>query len=150
MIDLDREDQAIELIKEFADIPDIYTDKHNVIQILNNLVSNAKHALRDMDRKAVIKVKTVLDEENKMVRIEVSDNGCGIPPEVQRNIFQFGFTTKESGHGFGLHMSANAAKVMEAKLVFSSEGIGKGSIFTLEIPFITDATVRPDKEGIAA
>lgn len=150
MIDLDREDQAIELIKEFADIPDIYTDKHNVIQILNNLVGNAKHALRDMDHKAVIKVRTALDEENKTVRIEVSDNGCGIPPELQRNIFQFGFTTKESGHGFGLHMSANAAKVMGAKLSFSSEGAGKGSIFTLEIPFITDATNRPDKEGIAA
>jgi signal transduction histidine kinase len=64
----------------------------------------------------------------------VTDNGIGIPSENLNRIFAHGFTTKESGHGFGLHSGALAAKEMGGSLTVQSEGLGFGSTFTLELP----------------
>ena len=150
MCDLGREDQPIELIREYTDLPRVMVDKHNVIQILNNLVGNAKQALRNMDRKAVITVRTSTSEDNKFVVIQIADNGCGIPQASQENIFRFGFTTKESGHGFGLHMSANTAKIMGAKLTFYSEGEDKGTTFTLALPYVTSQSHNENTKEAAA
>lgn len=150
MNDLDHEDHPIEIIREFENIPDMLTDKHNIIQILNNLIGNTKHALRNMDRKAIITLRTRLADDGKRVQIDVADNGCGIPGQLQHRMFSFGFTTKEMGHGFGLHMSANTAKAMGGTLSFFSEGEDKGTTFTLELPFIPGSKAQPDKGGIAA
>lgn len=149
MNDLDHEDHPIEVIREFESIPDILSDKHNIIQILNNLIGNTKHALRNMDRKAVITLKTHMSDDGKTVRVDVADNGCGIPKPLQHRMFSFGFTTKEMGHGFGLHTSANTAKAMGGTLSFVSEGEDKGTTFTLELPFIPCPDAQPDKGGIA-
>ena len=62
------------------------------------------------------------------------DNGCGIAPENMTLIFNHGFTTKKSGHGFGLHSSANAAKEVGGNLTATSDGQGLGAVFTLELP----------------
>jgi signal transduction histidine kinase len=150
MNDLDHEDHPIEVIRDFESIPDILSDKHNIIQILNNLIGNTKHALRNMDRKAVITLRSRLSDDGKTVRIDVADNGCGIPKDLQHRMFSFGFTTKEMGHGFGLHMSANTAKAMGGTLSFVSEGEDKGTTFTLELPFIPCPGAQSDKGGIAA
>lgn len=150
MNDLDHEDHPIEIVREFESIPDMLADKHNIIQILNNLIGNTKHALRNMNRKAIITLRTRLVNDGKRVQIEVADNGCGIPRHLQHRMFSFGFTTKEMGHGFGLHMSANTAKAMGGTLSFFSEGEDKGTTFTLELPFIPYEETQPDKGGIAA
>jgi signal transduction histidine kinase len=71
---------------------------------------------------------------NERVRIEIADNGVGIPPENLARIFSHGFTTREHGHGFGLHGSALAAKEMGGSLTVHSEGEGKGATFILELP----------------
>ena len=70
----------------------------------------------------------------KTVQIIVTDNGVGIPAENITRIFGFGFTSKKTGHGFGLHTSAIAAKEMGGSLVAQSNGVGKGATFTLELP----------------
>jgi signal transduction histidine kinase len=64
----------------------------------------------------------------------ISDNGLGILPENLTRIFSHGFTTKKSGHGFGLHSCANAAKELGGSLTVKSEGLGKGATFILDIP----------------
>jgi signal transduction histidine kinase len=69
------------------------------------------------------------------VRIEVRDNGTGIPPEMLTRIFQYGFTTRQEGHGFGLHSSALAAQELSGSLTAHSDGPGRGATFTLELPF---------------
>ena len=69
-----------------------------------------------------------------MLEIEVEDNGCGIRDEDLQRIFHHGFTTKKNGHGFGLHVSANAATEMGAKLHVHSDGPGRGASFFLDIP----------------
>ncbi|HEX7027177.1 MAG TPA: ATP-binding protein, partial [Gammaproteobacteria bacterium] len=111
---------------------------------------NTKHALRNMDRKATITLRTRRVNDGKRVQIEVTDNGCGIPKHLQHNMFSFGFTTKEMGHGFGLHMSANTAKAMGGTLSFSSEGEDQGTTFILELPFVPYTDAQPDKGGMAA
>ena len=75
-------------------------------------------------------------------RIEVRDSGIGIPRENLTRIFQHGFTTKKNGHGFGLHVSANAATEMGAKLTATSDGPGRGAAFFLDIPIETEVALQ--------
>ena len=57
-----------------------------------------------------------------------------LPQEFQVAIFRYGFTTKENGHGFGLHSSANGARELGGDLRAESEGAGTGASFILELP----------------
>lgn len=75
------------------------------------------------------------------LRIQVIDNGVGIAPELLTRIFQFGFTTREEGHGFGLHSCALAAQELGGSLTVHREGPGRGATFTLELPY------NPVQEG---
>jgi PAS domain S-box-containing protein len=132
---------GIELVREFeSNLPAICVDRHKVLQILINLIRNAKHAVEDArcdHRKLVIKTGLAgLDR----VKICVLDNGVGIPGENLNKIFNHGFTTKKDGHGFGLHSGANAAKEMGGSLTVFSEGPGRGAEFVLELP--TTESVR--------
>ena len=77
-----------------------------------------------------------------MVEVQVSDNGCGIDELHRDKIFQFGFTTREDGHGFGLHTSANAAKQMGGELSFYSPGRDRGAVFTLKLPLSTGSSAK--------
>ena len=122
----------IEVVREFETVPPVLVDRHLVLQILVNLVSNAKHALdhRNKGRRLTLRVKV----GERGVRVEVTDNGAGIVPENLTRIFQHGFTTKKTGHGFGLHSGANAAKEMGGSLTVQSDGPGTGATFILELP----------------
>jgi signal transduction histidine kinase len=68
------------------------------------------------------------------VQISVRDNGIGISAENLTRIFEHGFTTREGGHGFGLHSSALAASEMGGSLRVFSDGTGCGATFTIELP----------------
>jgi signal transduction histidine kinase len=123
----------VEVIREFQDVPLINIDKHRVLQILVNLIRNAKHACQESDRADRRLTVRVANGEGR-IKISVADNGIGIPPENLTRIFNHGFTTRKNGHGFGLHSGALAAKEMGGSLAVQSEGLGKGSNFTLELP----------------
>ncbi|MEO8429440.1 MAG: ATP-binding protein, partial [Verrucomicrobiota bacterium] len=92
----------IQIIREFAEVPPITVDKHKVLQILVNLITNAKQACDNSGRPEKRLVLRATNG-NDHVRIAVSDNGAGIPAENLGRIFSHGFTTKKDGHGFGLH-----------------------------------------------
>lgn len=124
----------IEAMREYIDDPVIFIDKHKLMQILVNLISNARHALKDsakQDRRLTIRTK--LDRQG-FAQIEIEDNGIGIPPENLTKIFAHGFTTKTDGHGFGLHSSALAVKELFGSLSVRSQGAGKGAVFMVELP----------------
>jgi ligand-binding sensor domain-containing protein/signal transduction histidine kinase len=133
----------VRVVKQFEDVPDIEVDKHKVIQILINLVSNAKYALDGVSGGKVLTVGIGRSGADR-VRILVRDNGMGIPRENLILIFGHGFTTRRTGHGFGLHSGALAAKEIGGSLTVESEGPGKGATFTLELP------VRPPERGATA
>jgi PAS domain S-box-containing protein len=124
---------CIEVEREYDDLPPICVDKQKVMQILINLIGNAKHAIRDGGRTGGrIHMQVVGEEE--WVRMEVVDDGVGILPENLERVFRHGFTTKEDGHGFGLHSAALAAKEMGGSLVANSDGPGTGATFSLKLP----------------
>jgi signal transduction histidine kinase len=123
------------------DIPPLLLDKHRLLQILVNLISNAKNAMDGVtNRTGQIDLRALVvgeDEDERRVRISVTDNGCGIAADHLSRIFVHGFTTRKNGHGFGLHSCAIAAKDMGGTLSVSSDGCDKGTTFTLEIPYRT-------------
>ena len=123
----------IEVIREFKAAPRIEVDRHRLIQILVNLVQNAKQACDESGREAK-RITLRLDHGDGRVRIAVIDNGVGIAPENLTRIFAHGFTTKKNGHGFGLHGSACSVREMGAELTVQSEGLGHGASFTLALP----------------
>ena len=127
------EKDGIELSRSFENLAPVLLDRHRVLQILVNLVSNAKHAIADSDRPGgILSVET--RRHDNQLEFRVKDNGVGISEDLMHQIFQHGFTTKENGHGFGLHMSSISATEMGGKLFCHSEGSGKGSTFTLALP----------------
>ena len=123
----------VEVIREFEDVPPMNVEKHKVLQILVNLIRNAKHACDESGREDKQMTVRVADGDGR-IKISVSDNGIGIPPENLTRIFNHGFTTRKDGHGFGLHSGALAAKEMGGSLTAHSDGPGRGATFTLELP----------------
>lgn len=123
----------IELVKDYDDSIMALIDQHQVLQILVNLIRNAKHACQATERQGQQIVLRVRKSEDT-IEISVSDNGVGIGPENLRKLFHHGFTTKPRGHGFGLHSGANSARQMGGELQGFSEGLGKGAKFVLTLP----------------
>jgi PAS domain S-box-containing protein len=127
----------ITVIKEYVDVPLLMLDKHLVLQILVNLIGNAKHAMNGMHdhlHQIVLGTEICGSAERPRLRIRVADNGEGIGPENLAKLFGHGFTTRKNGHGFGLHSCALAAKEMQGAITAHSDGRGQGATFTLELP----------------
>jgi PAS domain S-box-containing protein len=123
----------IKVVREFHETPPIITDKHKVLQILVNLIRNSKYACDDSGKENKQITLQVRNGDGR-VKVSVIDNGIGIAPENLTRIFNHGFTTRENGHGFGLHSGALAAKELGGTLTVFSEGVGQGATFTLELP----------------
>jgi PAS domain S-box-containing protein len=125
---------GVKVSREYESVPPIAVEKHKVLQILVNLIRNAKYAMDESGREEKwLRIGVRVTGEGR-VRIEVRDNGVGIPPENLTRVFQHGFTTRKDGHGFGLHSGALTAKELGGSLRAHSEGLGCGATFTLELP----------------
>jgi len=127
-------------IEQRGAVPPLLVEKHRALQILINLLKNARDAVRDRggeERRIDVEIRR---SDDGRVAIAVRDNGVGIAPDDLARVFGYGFTTKPDGHGFGLHGSANNAKEMGGALTVSSEGPGRGAVFTLVLP-------TPESEG---
>lgn len=126
---------GVEIETQFMVDIEAEIDKHRVLQILINLVRNAKHACEEADHGTAKRIKVTIDQPiDGFFTIDVSDNGAGISKDNLTSIFSHGFTTKENGKGFGLHSSANAAKELGGSLIATSPGKGEGAAFVLTLP----------------
>ncbi|WNG53075.1 HAMP domain-containing protein [Archangium minus] len=125
----------VTVVRQLASLPPVLTDKHKLLMILVNLVSNAKYAMDDVPPAERLLTVKLEHSTTDSIRIEIHDNGMGIAPELLTRIFTYGFTTREEGHGFGLHSSALAAQELGGSLTVHSAGKGQGATFTLEIPY---------------
>ncbi len=126
---------GIRIERDYSGVVPVKLDRHRLLQILVNLLSNARDALissETPDKKLTISIRPATEKERLL--LQVMDNGIGIAPENAKRMFTQGFTTKKEGHGFGLHISALAATEMGGQLTCSSPGPGQGATFTLELP----------------
>lgn len=125
---------GVQLVRKYSEVPPVVADKHALLQILINLMHNAKDAMASVPAEARRLTLTLETTSTDCVRVTVQDTGIGISRENLTRIFSHGFTTKKDGHGFGLHSGANAARQMGGRLFVHSDGPGHGALFVLEIP----------------
>jgi signal transduction histidine kinase len=132
---------GVTLQREFSPVPYVSVDKHKVLQILTNLMRNAKYAVDETTQERKLIRVGIGVESTGFVAITITDNGVGIPAENLTRIFNHGFTTRKEGHGFGLHSGALAAKEMGGALTVCSDGPGQGATFTLTLPVAHDLAI---------
>lgn len=128
-------DNGINVEKIYQIYPVVTTFKSKLLQIIINLLQNAKDSLHENNDNKFKQI-TIIIKKNSVDKIEIiiKDNGIGIPQEHLNRIFALGFTTKENGHGYGLQSSAIAARELGGTLQAQSEGVEKGASFTLVLP----------------
>jgi two-component system, NtrC family, sensor kinase len=120
----------------FEDLPPVSADRHKILQILLNILRNAKETIKQSRNEPRCIRIAIRRHGGNWVRIEVKDSGIGLAPGDLTRIFAHGFTTKRDGHGFGLHSGALAAQEMSGSLWAESEGAGLGATFVLELPLV--------------
>ena len=136
----------VKVSTEMDDVPALMGDRSKLHQVITNLLVNALHALIEMDagdRRILIR----LYHEGKVIKLTIQDNGIGIPKDRLIDIFQHGYTTKKSGHGFGLHSCANFIGEMGGSIVAKSDGPGTGACFMIELP---DALISKEAQYVEA
>jgi signal transduction histidine kinase len=139
----------VRIVRRFEADPELVSDRHMIMQVIVNLLSNARHALADAAvPEPTIEIATRLTAADS-IALDVMDNGVGISAENLRHIFEHGFTTRRTGHGFGLHASAKAAQELGGRLAVDSAGAGRGATFTLEMP-LSGARMAREVEVSAA
>lgn len=127
----------VEVRREIAELPAMLLDRHKVLQILTNLISNGIYALSKSNKDQKILTISVNRLKDDFIQIEVCDNGIGIPEENMTRIFEHGFTTKKKGHGFGLHSTALSVNELNGSIKAHSDGVDQGAVFTIKLPFKT-------------
>ncbi|MEM8736064.1 MAG: ATP-binding protein, partial [Planctomycetota bacterium] len=136
---------AVAVQRDFeSDLPEFTSDKRKILQILINLIKNAKDAVVEAGASEP-NIQVRISRNESEIAFAVQDNGIGISAAKLQKIFQHGFTTKKHGHGFGLHSSANAATELGGRLDVQSEGLGAGSTFVLTLPL--EALQPEDRES---
>jgi PAS domain S-box-containing protein len=134
---------GVTIVRDFGDMPLVQVDKHRVLQVLVNVIRNAKYACAEAaggPKRVTVRTRAA----SSSVMISVIDTGVGIPKENLDRIFNHGFTTRTDGHGFGLHSAALAAKELGGSLRAESPGPGKGATFTLTLPLTPPESVHAD------
>ena len=125
--------EKITIIREYTPLMPFKSDRHKLMLILINLLSNARNSMSGV-KESEKEIRLILQDNRKGgVIIKIQDRGVGISPRLMAKIFQHGFTTRPTGHGFGLHSAANAAAELGGRLWAESEGPGKGATFILEL-----------------
>jgi signal transduction histidine kinase len=120
-------------------IPPVDHDPNQINQVLLNLLLNA---IQSMDKPGTIRVSLEQDEE--AVRIVVSDEGKGIPPEHLPNIFRPFFTTKGHGTGLGLSLARRIVESHGGYIDVTSE-VGKGTQFIIRLPIAREKQPAPTR-----
>ncbi len=123
----------VSVVRDYQQVPRVLAERGKVLQILINLIRNAKYALDESPTETKV-MRLRIEGGPGVVRLIVQDNGVGIKPENLAKLFTHGFTTRATGHGFGLHSSLTAAREMKGSLKAQSDGPGTGATFTLELP----------------
>ncbi|HEY6926744.1 MAG TPA: PAS domain-containing protein [Steroidobacteraceae bacterium] len=123
----------VQITRDIPDLPEVWTDRYKLLQIIVNFVGNASDAVAESERnKKQIAVRARLTGD--WLEIAIEDHGVGIAADLLERVWEFGFTTKTHGHGFGLHSAAVAAQQLGGSVAANSAGPGQGACFSIKIP----------------
>jgi signal transduction histidine kinase len=127
----------IQVIKEYGNLPNVMCYASEINQVFLSIISNAIEALQSInktEKNPVITIQTEVIDKDR-VRIKITDNGAGIPANIQSRIFDPFFTTKPvgSGTGLGLSVSYGIVKKHGGNLTCNSR-VGDGTELAIEIP----------------
>ena len=120
--------QRIELVRELEPLPQVWGDTYQLKQALLNLIINANQA---MEGGGTLTIKARF--ANEQVQIDVKDTGNGIPPEIQKKVFDLFYSTKQEGTGLGLAIVKRVVEGHGGQITVSSE-VGKGTVFSIFLP----------------
>jgi PAS domain S-box-containing protein len=122
------------LQREYEEEEPEFYDRHVIVQILVNFISNAKNAVRERPGNTQPQITLSVRQDPQQTAVAVSDNGVGFDESVKPRLFTHGFTTRAKGHGFGLHSSALSAQALGGRIEAHSDGPGLGARFELILP----------------
>ncbi|MCB1042573.1 MAG: GHKL domain-containing protein [Acidobacteria bacterium] len=126
-------EQGIEINQDLKPLPQVSVYRSDFLQIMTNLVKNAGEAMsQNGSKRKTLTVKTY--RRGPVVVVEVKDTGHGIVASELERLFEFGYSTKTDGHGFGLHYCARVIDRIGGVLRAESPGRGMGATFVIEIP----------------
>ncbi|GBU15580.1 hypothetical protein AwPolaro_09580 [Polaromonas sp.] len=124
----------IEIRYDYQDVPNIQCSPSQINQVFLNIISNAAQAMADKPEKGVITLRTLF-EGGDMVRVEIQDNGQGIPKEVMGKIFDPFFTTKAIGQGTGMGLSISYKIIQQhGGVILVDSEPGSGTLFSILLP----------------
>ncbi|MDJ0837129.1 MAG: tetratricopeptide repeat protein [Acidobacteriota bacterium] len=141
--------KKIDVVEDLSQLPPITLERFKFKRILLYLLENARQAIEQQgERHGLIMLRT--GKNKGKLRVEVIDNGIGIPPELIPKVFANGFTTKKNNRGFGLHYSANAIKEMSGSIEIFSDGSEKGTrvVLSLPLPEVTPADIAGNEVAV--
>ncbi len=127
---------GIEVVRRIAlDLPPVMGDVDQLSQVLSNLIVNAQQALGDRPKPRVLRVSAELSTDRRMVRVEIADNGPGVPAEIADRVFEPFFTTKPVGLGTGVGLSVCRGIIEghEGRIAVGTAPEG-GALFSVELP----------------
>lgn len=129
----------VDVQRRLSEVGAIRLDKHRLVQVLVNLITNSIQAIKATGRgggQIVIAMSGGAASGDDAVKILVKDDGAGIAPENRERVFEFGFTTRPDGQGIGLHSAVNMAREMGGRLELDAKQPTNGAVFELVIPRI--------------
>ena len=123
---------SIEFIDATSEQIIVHVDPARIEDVVLNLVLNAIESIADEGR-VTVRLRRATNSQGDEALIEVSDTGCGIPPENRRRIFDALFTTKPDGTGIGLAAVRRTAAAYHGRINFKTR-VGRGSKFVFALP----------------
>jgi two-component system, NtrC family, sensor kinase len=142
---------GIEVVKEYGDLPNVECYAGQLNQVFMNLIGNAIDALEEHTKPEPRRITIRTEMVDAVAIVRISDNGCGIPDELQSQLFDPFFTTKEVGKGTGLGLSISYQIITDrhqGTLVCCS-AIGQGTTFVIRLPQLVEVP-ETAQEGIPA
>ncbi len=128
--------RGIEINTKINEIPYIKIQESKLLQILVNLLKNAYESidLNPLSRKQINVQACINTSEDDQIMIKISDTGAGFISGSEQAFFDFGYTSKTGGSGFGLHFCAHFLKSIGGGITAYSEGEGRGAEFIIYLP----------------
>ena len=130
------QETGVEVVSAVAeDLPDLWVDETQIVQVLTNLFANASQAIVEAGIGDRISVEAQAADAPGFLRFSVKDNGPGVPADIAERIFDPLFTTKSAGKGTGVGLAlCNRIIASHGGTISLQQEAGSGACFVLDLP----------------